>query len=112
MQVEVLIKKFCYFFLLSQEALSADTIPNLAVGIFSPKTERTKAKAVRVLIRWLLHKFRSLDFAHLATLTRILTPSSLYLIDMGNEGRGRDSRHPPPHPPSNLSLTGKPDESQ
>ncbi len=40
---------------------------------------------------------------------RILTPSRLYLIDMGNEGRARDSRPPAPHPPGNLFLTGKPD---
>jgi hypothetical protein len=30
----------------------------------------------------------------------------------GNEGRARDSRPPPPQPPGNLSLTGKPDESR
>ncbi len=44
--------------------------------------------------------------------TRILTPSRLYLIYMGNEGRARDSRPPPPHPPGNLFLTGKSDESR
>jgi hypothetical protein len=39
---------------MSQQAVfSADTIPNSAVGTFSPKTERTKTKAVGVLIRWL-----------------------------------------------------------
>jgi hypothetical protein len=52
----------------SQQAVSADIIPNSDVGIFSPKTEGTKTKAARVLIRWLQHKFRSLYFAHLATL--------------------------------------------
>ncbi len=31
---------------------------------------------------------------------------------MGNEGRARDSRPPPPHPPGNLFLTGKSDESR
>ncbi len=45
-------------------------------------------------------------------LTRILTQSHLYLIDMGNEGRARGSRPPPPHPPGDLFLTGKPDESR
>ncbi len=45
-------------------------------------------------------------------LTQILTPSRLYLIDMGNEVRARDSRPPPPHPPGNLFLTGKSDESR
>jgi hypothetical protein len=40
------------------------------------------------------------------------TPSRLYLIYMGNEGRARDSCPPPPHPPGNLFLTGKSDESQ
>jgi hypothetical protein len=33
--------KFGYF-LMSQQAVSADIIPNSAVGIFSPKTEGTK----------------------------------------------------------------------
>ena len=45
-------------------------------------------------------------------LTRILTPSRVYLIDTGNEGRARDSRPPPPHPPGDLFLTGGPDESR
>jgi hypothetical protein len=40
-----------------QQAVSADIIQNSAVGIFSPKTEGTKTKAARVLIRWLPHKF-------------------------------------------------------
>jgi hypothetical protein len=55
---------------MSQQAVSADIISNSAVGIFSPKTEGkgTKTKVARVLIRWLAHKFRSLDFAYLATL--------------------------------------------
>ncbi len=48
----------------------------------------------------------------LAFLTRIATPSRVYLIDTGNEGRARDSRHPPPHPPGDLFLTGGRDESQ
>jgi hypothetical protein len=30
---------------MSQQAVSADTFPNLDVGIFSPKTEGTKTKA-------------------------------------------------------------------
>jgi hypothetical protein len=33
-----------------QQAVSADIIPNSAVGIFSPKTEGTKTKAATVLI--------------------------------------------------------------
>jgi hypothetical protein len=33
---------------MSQQAVSADTIPNSAVGIFSPKTEGTKIEAARV----------------------------------------------------------------
>ncbi len=45
---------------MSQQAVSADIIPNSAVGTFSQKT-----KAARVLIRWLPRKFRSLHFAHL-----------------------------------------------
>jgi hypothetical protein len=53
---------------MSQQAVSADSIPISAVGIFSPKTEGRKTKAARVLIRWLARKFRSLYFAHLATL--------------------------------------------
>jgi hypothetical protein len=44
--------------------------------------------------------------------TQILTLSRLYLIEMGNEGRARDSHPPPPHPPGNLFLTGKSDESR
>jgi hypothetical protein len=35
---------------MSQQAVSADIIPNSAVGIFSPKTEGTKTKSARVLI--------------------------------------------------------------
>jgi hypothetical protein len=31
--------KFGYFLSMSQQAVSADIIPNLTVGIFSPKTE-------------------------------------------------------------------------
>jgi hypothetical protein len=53
---------------MSQQAVSAGIIPNSAVGIFSPKTEGTKTKAARVLIRWLARKFISLYFAHLAYL--------------------------------------------
>jgi hypothetical protein len=36
---------------MSEQAVSSDTIPNSAVGIFSPKTEGTKTKAAWVLIR-------------------------------------------------------------
>jgi hypothetical protein len=35
---------------MSQQAVSADIIPNSVVGIFSPKTEGTKTKAARVLV--------------------------------------------------------------
>jgi hypothetical protein len=45
-------------------------------------------------------------------LTRIPIPSRVDLIDTGNEGRARDSRLPPPHPPGDLFLTDKPDESR
>jgi hypothetical protein len=34
--------KFGYFLSMSQQAVSADIIPNSAVGKFSPKTEGTK----------------------------------------------------------------------
>jgi hypothetical protein len=52
---------------MSQQPVSANTIPKSAVAIFSPKTEGKKTKAARVLIRWLPRKFRSLYFAHKAT---------------------------------------------
>jgi hypothetical protein len=35
---------------MSQQAVSADIIPNSEVGIFPPKTEGTKIKAAGVLI--------------------------------------------------------------
>jgi hypothetical protein len=38
-------KTFGYFHFTSQQEVSADTIQNLAVGNFSPKTEGTKTKA-------------------------------------------------------------------
>jgi hypothetical protein len=40
------------------------------------------------------------------------TKPRVYLIDTGNEGRARDSRPPPPHPPGDLFLTGGRDESR
>jgi hypothetical protein len=40
--------KFGYFLSMSQQAVSADIIPNSAVGIFSPKTEGTETLAARV----------------------------------------------------------------
>ncbi len=46
---------------MAQQAVSADIIPNSAVGTFSPITEGTKTKAARVLISWLPRKFRSLQ---------------------------------------------------
>ncbi len=42
--------RLVYFLSMSQQAVSADIIPNSAVGIFFPKTEGTKRKAARVLI--------------------------------------------------------------
>jgi hypothetical protein len=48
---------------MTQQAVSADIMKNSAVGIFPPKTEGTKIKAARVLIRWFPCKFRSLYFA-------------------------------------------------
>ncbi len=45
-------------------------------------------------------------------LNRIPIPSHVYLIDTGNEGHAGDSRPPPPHPPGDLFLTDKPDESR
>jgi hypothetical protein len=48
---------------MSQQVVSADIIPNSAVGIFSPKTEGTKTKAARVLISSLPRKFRSLKIS-------------------------------------------------
>jgi hypothetical protein len=35
---------------MSQQAVSADIIPNSAVGIYSPKTEGTETKAAKVLM--------------------------------------------------------------
>jgi hypothetical protein len=72
-QVKVLIKNLtifflCYFLSMSQQAVSAGIIPNSSVEIFSPKTEGTKTKAARVLIRWLARQVISLYFSHLATL--------------------------------------------
>ncbi len=56
--------------------------------------------------------FNNFHVFYIYTLTRIATPSRLYLIDTGNEGRARDSRPPPPRPPGDLFLTDKPDESR
>jgi hypothetical protein len=53
---------------MSQQADSADIILNTAVGIFFPKTEGTKTKAARVLIRWLPRKLESLKFLGLYNL--------------------------------------------
>ncbi len=52
------------------------------------------------------------EIINVSILARIATPSRVYLIDMGNKGRARDSRHPPPHPPGDLFLTGGSDESR
>jgi hypothetical protein len=60
--------KFGYFLSMSQRAVSADTIPNSAVGIFSPKTEGTKTKAARVHDKVVTTQFKNFYFAHLATL--------------------------------------------
>ncbi len=54
---------------MSQQAVSADTIPNSAVGIFFPKTEGKKTKAaIGYTYNVVTTQFRSLYFAHLATL--------------------------------------------
>jgi hypothetical protein len=53
---------------MSKQAVSADTIPNLAVGIFSPRAEGTKTKAAWILVRWLRCKFRSLYIGYFTTL--------------------------------------------
>jgi hypothetical protein len=53
---------------MSQQVVAANIVPNSAVGIFSLKSEGTKTKAARVMIRWLPRKFSSLYFANLATL--------------------------------------------
>jgi hypothetical protein len=74
------------------------------------KTERkrttTSSSAVQCLVSGPADDGGSED----TPLTRILTLSRLYLINMGNEGRARDSCPPPPHPPGDLFLTGGPDE--
>jgi hypothetical protein len=44
---------------MSKQAVSADTIPNSAVGIFYLKTGGTKTKAARVLIRRLPHNLKA-----------------------------------------------------
>jgi hypothetical protein len=36
---------------MSQQAVSADTIPNSAVGIYFPKAKGTKTKAARVVTK-------------------------------------------------------------
>jgi hypothetical protein len=41
---------------MSQQGVSADIIPNSAVGMFSPKTEGTKPKAARVTTSYGLEK--------------------------------------------------------
>ncbi len=41
-------EKFGYFLSMSLQGVSADIIPNSAVGIFSPKTEGTKTYVARV----------------------------------------------------------------
>jgi hypothetical protein len=38
-------KKFGFFLSMSQQAVSADIIPNSDVGIFSPKNRRNKDKS-------------------------------------------------------------------
>ncbi len=41
------------------------------------------------------HDAEFVDEIQTKVLTRIATLSRVYLIDTGNEGRARDSRHPP-----------------
>jgi hypothetical protein len=61
---------------MSRQAVSADVIPNSAVGIFSPKQKEQRQKQ---LIRWLACKFRSLYFAHLATLNPAIVKKISFL---------------------------------
>ncbi len=52
------------------------------------------------------------EFSFMLYVVTYINPNPVYLIDMGNEGRVRDSRPPPPNPPGDLFLTGGPDESR
>jgi hypothetical protein len=45
---------------MSQQAVSADIIPNSAVGIFFLKTRNKDISSLDILVSWLPHKFRSL----------------------------------------------------
>jgi hypothetical protein len=58
--------KFGCFLSMSQQAVSADTIPNSAVGIFSLKTEGTKTKAARVHDKVVTTQFRYFLFCPLS----------------------------------------------
>jgi hypothetical protein len=42
---------------MSQQAVSADIIPNSAVGIFSPKTEGTKTKQLWYTVKLVTTQF-------------------------------------------------------
>jgi hypothetical protein len=55
---------------MSQQAVSADIIPNSAVGIVFPKNRRNRGKISEgILIRWLPHNFRSLKILHVGPLS-------------------------------------------
>jgi hypothetical protein len=53
---------------MSQQAVPADTIRNSAVGIFPPKNGRNKRQRQLGAHKLVTMQFRSLCFAHLATL--------------------------------------------
>jgi hypothetical protein len=45
---------------MSQQAVSANIIPNSAAGIFSPNRRNKDKNSYGILISWLRHKFRRL----------------------------------------------------
>jgi hypothetical protein len=54
-------EKFGYFLFMSQQAVSANIIPNSAVGIFSQDRRNKDISSLGILISWLPHKFRRLE---------------------------------------------------
>jgi hypothetical protein len=71
-------KTFSYFLSTSQQEVSADIIPNLAVRDFYPKTERTKTKAARCIFFLMsfpfLYIFNSLHLLLLFTVCQVCLP--------------------------------------
>ncbi len=62
-------QKFGYFLSMSQQAVSADIIPNSAVGIFASKQKEQRHTQPGHTDKLVSHKFRSLKFyVHLAML--------------------------------------------